>query len=106
MGKAWEVNFDGLIGPSHNYGGLSDGNLASAKNDGLVSHPKEAALQGLEKMLMLVEAGLKQAVLPPLARPDADFLRQTGLQGSLSDCLLYTSPSPRDRTRSRMPSSA
>ena len=23
-----------------------------------------------------------------------------------SDCLLYTSPSPRDRTRSRMPSSA
>lgn len=87
MGKAWEVNYDGLIGPSHNYGGLSDGNLASAKNDGLVSHPKEAALQGLEKMLMLVKAGLKQAVLPPLARPDADFLRQTGLQGSLSDML-------------------
>jgi len=25
---------------------------------------------------------------------------------SLSACLLYTSPSPRDRTRSRMPSSA
>ena len=24
----------------------------------------------------------------------------------LMDCLLYTSPSPRDRTRSRMPSSA
>ena len=24
----------------------------------------------------------------------------------ISDCLLYTSPSPRDRTRSRMPSSA
>ena len=87
MGKAWEVNYDGLIGPSHNYGGLSDGNLASAKNDGLVSHPKEAALQGLEKMLMLVKAGLKQAVLPPLARPDEDFLRQTGLQGSLSDML-------------------
>ena len=26
--------------------------------------------------------------------------------GQLKDCLLYTSPSPRDRTRSRMPSSA
>ena len=26
--------------------------------------------------------------------------------GGLMDCLLYTSPSPRDRTRSRMPSSA
>ena len=25
---------------------------------------------------------------------------------NISDCLLYTSPSPRDRTRSRMPSSA
>ena len=27
-------------------------------------------------------------------------------RGKLSNCLLYTSPSPRDRTRSRMPSSA
>ena len=26
--------------------------------------------------------------------------------GVFTDCLLYTSPSPRDRTRSRMPSSA
>ena len=26
--------------------------------------------------------------------------------GLLKGCLLYTSPSPRDRTRSRMPSSA
>ena len=26
--------------------------------------------------------------------------------GFIKDCLLYTSPSPRDRTRSRMPSSA
>ena len=26
--------------------------------------------------------------------------------GTTGDCLLYTSPSPRDRTRSRMPSSA
>ena len=77
MSKAWEVNFDGLIGPNHNYGGLSDGNLASSKNEGLVSRPKEAALQGLEKMRLLVKAGLKQGVMPP--------------------CLLYTSPSPRDR---------
>ena len=28
------------------------------------------------------------------------------LSGPAKDCLLYTSPSPRDRTRSRMPSSA
>ena len=29
-----------------------------------------------------------------------------GLLGIVNFCLLYTSPSPRDRTRSRMPSSA
>ena len=29
-----------------------------------------------------------------------------GHGGGYSDCLLYTSPSPRDRTRTRMPSSA
>eukprot|EP00656_Telonema_subtile_P002396 TRINITY_DN11057_c0_g2_i1.p1 TRINITY_DN11057_c0_g2~~TRINITY_DN11057_c0_g2_i1.p1 ORF type:complete len:101 (-),score=9.88 TRINITY_DN11057_c0_g2_i1:52-354(-) len=32
--------------------------------------------------------------------------RRTDLDNNLSSCLLYTSPSPRDRTRSRMPSSA
>ena len=30
----------------------------------------------------------------------------TANQGGANTCLLYTSPSPRDRTRSRMPSSA
>ena len=29
-----------------------------------------------------------------------------GIIGMVLTCLLYTSPSPRDRTRSRMPSSA
>ena len=81
MTKAWEVNFDGLIGPNHNYGGLSDGNLASSKNEGLVSHPKEAALQGLEKMRLLVKAGLKQGVLPPLPRPNFPFLFDAGFGG-------------------------
>lgn len=78
MSKAYEVNFDGLIGPSHNYGGLSDGNLASAKNAGEVSNPREAALQGLEKMRLMVKAGLKQGVLPPPARPCHDLLVSTG----------------------------
>ena len=31
---------------------------------------------------------------------------KVGYDGTLDPCLLYTSPSPRDRTRSRMPSSA
>ena len=53
---AVEVNFDGLVGPSHNYGGMSAGNLASSINEGEVSNPKEAALQGLEKARLLLSA--------------------------------------------------
>lgn len=79
---AHEVNFDGLIGPSHNYGGLSDGNLASAANSGNVANPREAALQGLEKMRMLVNKGLVQGVLPPLPRPNFDLLVSAGFTGS------------------------
>ncbi|MCL4139763.1 UNVERIFIED_CONTAM: hypothetical protein GTU68_031662 [Idotea baltica] len=78
MSGAYEVNFDGLIGPSHNYGGLSDGNLASANNAGEISNPREAALQGLEKMRALVKAGLVQGVLPPLPRPSYDLLVSAG----------------------------
>ncbi|MEM9841026.1 MAG: N-succinylarginine dihydrolase [Pseudomonadota bacterium] len=77
-----EVNFDGLIGPSHNYGGMSDGNLASEINAGDVANPREAALQGLEKMRLLVKAGLTQGVLPPLERPLFRFLHAAGFAGS------------------------
>ncbi len=82
MSAAFEVNFDGLIGPSHNYGGLSDGNLASSKNAGDASNPREAAVQGLEKMRFLVRAGLVQGVLPPLHRPNFDLLVSAGFKGS------------------------
>jgi succinylarginine dihydrolase len=82
MTEAFEVNFDGLIGPSHNYGGLSDGNLASARNAGDVSNPREAAVQGLEKMRKLVRAGLAQGILPPLARPNFDLLASAGFGGT------------------------
>lgn len=77
-----EVNFDGLIGPSHNYGGMSDGNLASQTNAGDDSNPREAALQGLEKMRMLVKAGFVQGILPPLERPNLGFLVDAGFHGS------------------------
>lgn len=79
---AHEVNFDGLIGPSHNYGGLSDGNLASASNAGDISNPREAALQGLEKMRMLLQHGFVQGVLPPLPRPNFDLLVAAGFHGT------------------------
>src|SRR3546814_8271937 len=41
-----EINFDGIIGPSHNYAVLSRGNIASASHAGDVSQPRAAALQG------------------------------------------------------------
>lgn len=58
--NAHEVNFDGLVGPTHNYGGLSYGNVASQSNSQAVSNPKEAAKQGLAKMKALMEMGFKQ----------------------------------------------
>jgi len=80
--QAMEANFDGLIGPTHNYGGLSDGNLASASNAGLVASPRAAALQGLEKMKFMHEAGLWQGILPPQQRPHLPTLRRAGFTGT------------------------
>jgi succinylarginine dihydrolase len=73
-----EINFDGIIGPSHNYSGLSLGNIASATNKGLVSHPKAAALQGLDKMRHNLALGLPQGVLLPHPRPDRAWLAELG----------------------------
>ena len=69
-----EINFDGLIGPSHNYAGLSLGNLAAMKNAGGVSQPRAAALQGLEKMRANLSLGLTQGILLPHERPDTAWL--------------------------------
>ena len=73
-----EVNFDGLIGPTHNYAGLSPGNLASAAHAGAVSRPRAAALQGLAKMRANLRLGLVQGVLPPLDRPNDGWLESLG----------------------------
>lgn len=77
-----EINFDGLIGPSHNYAGLSLGNVASQSNEGRTSSPRQAALQGLSKMRRLMDRGLVQGFLPPLKRPAAHALRPLGFTGS------------------------
>ncbi|MGV6815023.1 MAG: N-succinylarginine dihydrolase [Phycisphaerales bacterium] len=82
-----EINFDGLIGPTHNYAGLSPGNIASATNAGGTSKPKAAALQGLAKMKTLMDLGLKQAILPPQHRPDLAALRRIGFTGDPSKLL-------------------
>lgn len=73
-----EINFDGIVGPTHNYAGLSPGNVASAKNSGATSRPRDAALQGLEKMRANAALGLPQGWFMPLARPDDGWLRALG----------------------------
>ena len=81
MTDAFEINFDGILGPTHNYAGLSRGNIAAEKNAMSVSNPKQAALQGLAKMKFLHDLGIRQAVLPPHPRPDLTMLRRLGFNG-------------------------
>lgn len=85
--QAFEVNFDGLVGITHCYGGLSPGNLPSEQHQGQVSNPRQAALQGLEKMKLLHDLGVKQGVLPPQERPHLPTLRALGFQGTLENML-------------------
>jgi succinylarginine dihydrolase len=73
-----EINFDGIVGPSHNYAGLSLGNLASTKNAGAVSQPRAAALQGIDKMRSNLRLGLAQGILLPHPRPDRAWLAELG----------------------------
>ncbi|WP_158774722.1 N-succinylarginine dihydrolase [Cobetia sp. L2A1] len=82
-----EVNFDGLVGPTHNYAGLAHGNVASMRHGGLASNPREAALQGLDKMKSLADLGYAQGVLLPQQRPDLGALRDLGFSGSNADVL-------------------
>lgn len=72
------ANFDGLVGPTHNYAGLSHGNVASLDHAGQESSPRAAVLQGLDKMAAVSRLGLVQGFLPPLARPRLDVLHGLG----------------------------
>src|SRR4051812_11744258 len=69
-----EINFDGIVGPSHNYAGLSLGNLAATANAGITSYPRAAALQGVEKMRHNIRLGLAQGILLPHPRPNREWL--------------------------------
>jgi succinylarginine dihydrolase len=77
MGLA-EINFDGIVGPSHNYAGLSLGNVASTRNAGAVSQPRAAALQGIDKMRANLSLGLAQGIFLPQPRPDRAWLAELG----------------------------
>lgn len=94
MKKAIEVNFDGLVGNTHNYAGLSFGNVASSSNKGQASSPKAAALQGLAKMKALSDMGLIQGILPPHVRPYLPFLRHIGFSGTAAEILSAAKSAP------------
>ncbi|MDP5030532.1 MAG: N-succinylarginine dihydrolase [Paraglaciecola sp.] len=87
--KQFEVNFDGLVGPTHNYAGLSYGNVASLNNASAVSSPKQAAKQGLKKMKALADLGMVQGVLAPQERPDVYALRRLGFSGTDAQVLSH-----------------
>jgi succinylarginine dihydrolase len=77
-----EINFDGIVGPSHNYAGLSLGNIASASHAGDPSYPRTAALQGVEKMRgNLARLGV-QGFLLPLPRPNRALVEALALDGT------------------------
>lgn len=85
--SGYEINFDGLVGPTHHYAGLSFGNVASTNNRNNLSNPKLAAQQGLLKMKALADLGLKQGVFTPQERPHVPTLRRLGFSGSDSDVI-------------------
>lgn len=95
MSDAVEVNFDGIVGPTHNYSGLSPGNLASEAHVARRSNPRRAALQGLAKMRALADLGIPQAVLPPQERPAVWALRRLGFSGSDAEVLAVAASEPR-----------
>ena len=83
-----EINFDGIIGPTHNYAGLSFGNLAAMRNAGHVSQPRAAALQGVDKMRANLALGLAQGLFVPLARPNGGWLQRLGATMESADATL------------------
>jgi succinylarginine dihydrolase len=83
--RVYELNMDGLVGPTHHYAGLSDGNLASLAHANRPANPAAAALQGIAKMRLLHQMGIKQAVLPPHQRPNLHLLHQLGFHGTSAE---------------------
>lgn len=96
MQELVDVQIDGMIGPTHHFGGLGVGNLASQSHRLQPSSPRRAALEGLAKMSLVSSLGTPQFFLPPLPRPDWQFLRQVGYSGPRAKILKrcgYESPS-------------
>ncbi len=82
-----ELQIDRLVGPTHHFGGLGVGNIASQRSAGHLSNPAAAAIQGLDKMRLVAGFGAPQMILAPQPRPNFGFLRSLGFAGTDLDLL-------------------
>ena len=92
------------VGKSTLFNALTN-NLAPAENYPFCTiDPNVCVVEVTDARLnKLAQIDKPQKIIPAVM----EFVDIAGLvEGASKGCLLYTSPSPRDRTRSRMPSSA
>ena len=69
-------------------------------------HAKEKRFQWYGRIAILISLSFLVFMFVAILFRGAGAFQQTKIGLDINFCLLYTSPSPRDRTRSRMPSSA
>ena len=79
----------------------------------LYTNPKDWKNSKSKRVLLFGMSGLGKTYISNLLREDGDWFHYsidyrigTRYMGEFISCLLYTSPSPRDKRQSRMPSSA
>jgi succinylarginine dihydrolase len=82
-----EVNVDSLVGPTHHFGGLGVGNIASIAHGDTLSSPRQAALEGLAKAWLVAGWGVPQFMLMPPLRPRLDLLSRVGFRGGVNEQL-------------------
>lgn len=82
-----EINIDALVGPTHHFGGLGVGNVASQQHAYRTSRPREAALEGLRKAALVASLGVPQFLFLPPPRPRFTWLQELGLSVDSSEQL-------------------
>ena len=65
------------------------------------SRPKQLSFRVSEEEYQQLQEKISKS-----GKNQQEYILSCVLEKQIVNCLLYTSPSPRDRTRSRMPSSA
>ena len=82
-----------------------DWHKAKTGKDNFLGHEDPGVMSVTQIYNYFKEKGFKTEVMGASFR-NVDEIKELAGCDLLTICLLYTSPSPRDRTRSRMPSSA